>query len=140
MMDEDRFWNLIEESRKGIDPGKMEHGDEFQDRQAEKLCALLRGLPPEEIVAFHMRFTELEGRAYRWPLWGAAYWLHGGCGNDGFMDFRANLVSLGREWYTRVLEDPDFLAELVDRPDVPYMQGEGFQYHAPRAYAEKTGR
>jgi hypothetical protein len=139
-MEEDRFWALIDGARARADPAEVANGDEFQDRQAQHLTAELRRLSPEEVVAFAMRFDDCENRAYRWELWGAAYWLHGGCGNDGFMDFRANLISLGRENYDRVLENPDTLAELVDRPDIPYMQAEGFQYLAGTVYEEQTGR
>ena len=69
-----------------------------------------------------------------------AYWLHGGCGDDGFLDFRSTLVTLGKEFFFQVLADPDSLANLVERKDVPsYLATEGFQYIASRVYKEKTG-
>lgn len=140
MMDADRFWQLIDQSRQKAKKHKPANGDEFLDRQMEELTALLHKLPPEEIVAFKHRFAQCCNEAYRWDLWAAAYWLHGGCGDDGFIDFRSTLVSLGQEMFEQVLADPDSLADLVDRPDVPYLQGEGFQYVAPRVYKAKTGQ
>ncbi|WP_312847633.1 DUF4240 domain-containing protein [Streptomyces sp. WAC08241] len=35
----------------------------------------------------------------------------GGCSDDSFIDFRAGVTSLGREWYERVAAAPDSLAE-----------------------------
>lgn len=140
MMPVDQFWELIDRSRSTVDRSSAPNGDAFQDQQAEHLADLLRQLPPEEIVAFDLRFMEFRRLAYRWELWGAAYWAHGGCGDDSFTDFRSNLISLGRERYLQVLNNPDALAELINAPDVPYLAGEGFQYIAGRVYEEKTGR
>ena len=36
-------------------------------------------------------------QAYSWPLWGAAYVINGGCSDDTFTDFRAALISRGRQ-------------------------------------------
>ncbi|XIE77187.1 DUF4240 domain-containing protein [Streptomyces sp. SBR177] len=48
---------------------------------------------------------------YRWDVWAAAYLIGGGCSDDGFMDFRAGLIALGRDWYERAAACPDSLAE-----------------------------
>src|SRR5207247_1890272 len=84
-------------------------------------------------------FWERHAHAYRWDLWAAAYWLGGGCSDDGFIDFRSCLISLGKTDYERILADPDNLVDVVDRPDAPYMHSEGFQYIASRVYKELTG-
>jgi hypothetical protein len=133
MMAEDRFWSLINQSRAA-------DGDAFQDQQAQLLSDLLSALSPEEIVAFDIRSTYCSVRAYRWELWDAAYWAHGGCGDDGFTDFRDNLISLGQEAFTRILANPDDLADFINRPDVPYLLGEGFGYTAGKVYQQRTGR
>jgi hypothetical protein len=140
MTDETRFWKLIDASRRDALGRKRRRGEDLLDVHMKALTEALRGLPPAEVVDFQERFWEVHGRAYRWDLWAAAYWLCGGCGNDGFTDFRACLISLGREAYRRILADPDALADVAGRPDAPYMQGEGFQYVAPRVYRELTGR
>ncbi|MFD6293827.1 DUF4240 domain-containing protein [Streptomyces sp. NPDC060235] len=41
----------------------------------------------------------------------AAYLIGGGCSNDSFMDFRAGLIALGRDWYEKATADPDSLAD-----------------------------
>jgi hypothetical protein len=93
-----------------------------------------------EVFAFSERFDYFHGLAYRWDLWAAAYWLHSGCGDDGFTDFRYNLVSLGKGRFFQALNDPDSLADLVDLPDTPYLQAEGIQYVPSRVYEELTGK
>jgi len=128
MMNEDQFWDIIDTSRRQACKVKRQPTDDFIDAHEKTLADELRKLPPEQIAAFDYRFGDYERLAYRWDLWAAAYWLHGGCSDDGFMDFRACLISLGKEWFFRVLDDPDFLADLVGRPDVPYLLAEGFQY------------
>lgn len=137
MMDEERFWAIIADSRARV--GRGPEGDQFLDRQMEELGNLLSDLPPQEILAFQNRFAELSSRAHRWDLWGAAYWLHGGCSNDGFMDFRSTLISLGRERYELALRDPDSLADIDGQPDVPYLQTEGFGYVPHQVYVRATG-
>jgi hypothetical protein len=140
MMPEERFWSLISKSRALVDRSQAAHGDAFQELQIEHLSDLLSALAPEEIVGFDIRATYLAVKAYRWELWDAVYWAHGGCGDDGFTDFRDNLVSLGRDTYRRVLIAPDDLADLLNQPDVPYMLSEGFGYTAGKVYQQRTGR
>lgn len=140
MMAEGRFWLLIDRSRSMVDLTKVPNGDAFQEQQIEHLSDLLSALSPEEIVGFDIRSTYLSVRAYRWDLWDAAYWAHGGCGDDGFADFRDNLISLGQEAYKRVMSNPDDLADFINRPDVPYMLSEGFGYTAGKVYQQRTGR
>jgi hypothetical protein len=139
MMTEDRFWQLIAESRRRVDRNTVKDGDEFHDRQTEAMRELLRKLTPDEIAAYQWRFDDYRNQAYRWDVWGAAYWLGGGCSDDGFLDFRSCLVSLGKELFSQVLNDPDSVADIVDRIDVPYLQSEGFQYLGIEVYREQTG-
>jgi hypothetical protein len=127
MMEEARFWNIIDSSRQRAREMKRLPRQDFLELHEQTLADALRPLPPVEIAAFHERFSYYRGLAYRWDLWAAAYWLHGGCSNDGFLDFRSCLISLGKTLFFQVLKAPDSLADIVDRPDVPYMQAEGFQ-------------
>lgn len=139
-MDENRFWRIIDTSRERAKDLERERHEDFIDIHEQTLEEALRELSPQELIDFDERFAALHDLAYRWDLWGAAYWLLGGCGDDGFIDFRACLISLGKSLFYQVLQDPDTLADLEGRPDVPYMQSEGFQYIASRVYKEKAGR
>ena len=138
-MSEDRFWALIGESRQRARKQKLRKGEDFIDAHIKEHFEVLRRLSPEELIAYRITFHHFSGLAYRRDLWAVAYWLHAGCSDDGFIDFRACLISLGKEWYFQVLNDPDSLTDLVGRKDVPYMQAEGFQYVDSKVYKEKTG-
>lgn len=105
-MDTDRFWTVIESARAGGPDGKP--GDKPFD---EALVDLLAALSKEDILEFQTRFDEIHDAVYRWDVWAAAYLIGGGCSDDSFMDFRAGLIALGREWYERTAADPDSLAE-----------------------------
>lgn len=114
----DQFWNLVEKVHR--DSG----GD--MDRKCELLEAELRRLPLDEVHLFHRHFDECVDRAYSWELWAAAYIIGGGCSDDSFSDFRATLISMGRETFERVLADPQSLADIdYDAETADY---EGYQY------------
>ncbi len=122
-MDEDVFWKLIDDSRRS------------GGRQGEHLSTALKALTPEQIRGFKLRFMELMNRAYRWDIWGAAYWLNGGCSDDTFMDFRGNLIALGRYQFEEVLADADKLADIESKG----LFAEGFIYIPARVFKEMTG-
>lgn len=139
MVDADRFWTIVDDSRqRALNPPPAQ-GEDILDRQIDELRKSLSELPPDDVAAFDHQFSAHLRRAYRWDIWGVAYWLGGGCSDDGFLDFRSCLISLGKERYVQVLEDPDSIVDFVDDADVPYMQSEGFQYVTGEVYEEMTG-
>lgn len=76
------------------------------------LHARLGALSADELVAFEQVHGALFEQSYRWDLWGAAYVIEGGCGDDTFDYFRAYLISLGRQVFEAALADPDSLAAV----------------------------
>jgi hypothetical protein len=142
-MDLDTWWGLIERARAAV-------GDRADDRDlpddplVPAVVDLLVALEPAGIIAFGQRYAEVWWSAYRWPLWVAAYLIEGGCGDDGFMDFRAGLVLQGRRTFERAVADPDSLAE---HPVVRRMANEGrgwlgceaMQYATGNAYQRRVG-
>jgi len=82
-MNEDQFWEIVAATRAAA--------DSFDDH-ADKLVSRLTTLEPEEIDAFGRIFDQLSDRAYSWDLWGAAFLIKGGCGDDSFFDFRSWLI------------------------------------------------
>src|SRR5690242_6850463 len=80
-----RFWEIIAASRRGLNP---ERAAGNQSHQARGLEALLRALPPEDVLAFLQCFEERMVESYRWDLWAAASLIQGGCSDDAFDDFR----------------------------------------------------
>jgi hypothetical protein len=120
--DLDRFWEIVD--RAG---GSGDH--------AESLRELLEGLSAREVAAFHRHFFSMLRKAYRYDLWGAAYLMMGGCSEDGFRDFRADLIGRGHVVFERVLKDPDWLADNTD------VQGdETLANVANDVYVGKTGK
>src|SRR5438045_9537872 len=87
-MEDAQFWKMIDESRKKS-RGVLED-------QLDLLEASVKQLTPDEIVEFDRTFSKYMSQAYTWDLWGAAYVIGGGCGNDGFEYFRSWLTSKGR--------------------------------------------
>ena len=136
-MDIKRFWKLIEQSRRVIDP---DNADGNMERQAQELSVLLSRLSPDELVSFDEHLTRLLKQAYDWKLWAAAYLLGEGCSDDGFMDFRSWLISMGRKVYERALADPDSLASVVRRPEIEDFFFEGLSYVVYEVYEQKTGQ
>jgi hypothetical protein len=124
------FWKLIDDSRQraGRDLGQ----------QVAELRASVEQLDPDDIVEFGRLFAEYWGRAYTWDLWAAAYILGGGCSDDGFLDFRAWLISRGKRIYEDALRDPETLARVVSSDAGEECQFEGFQYVARTAWENKT--
>ena len=123
-MDLQEFWNLVE-------PGKA------SEKPESSLKSELQNLSPEELEIFQLHFDNLVDKAYSWELWGAAYIIHGGCSDDGFIDFRYTLISKGKETYDRALADPDCLAKLGKGQE---MENEMYGYVARNIYRSKVGK
>ena len=128
-MDLASFWNLIDQTRREAN-GDPEH-------QVELLRERLSELESDEVVAFDRHFVQCHEQAYTWDLWGAAFVLGGGCSDDGFMDFRAWLISRGKRVYETALEDADSLVWAVKASDGE-CQLEEIQYVAAEAWEQIT--
>ncbi len=116
-MSTEEFWEIIEEVHRGS-KGNM-------NSKCELLQKRLTTLSPDELRGFVEHFDLCDARAYNHSLWGAIYTLRGGCSDDSFQDFRANLISMGRTVFERTLSDPEHLADLEMPEDLCF---EGFQY------------
>ena len=101
-MDTSEFWTVIEAARSASAAEKS-----FAEALVDELATRTK----DDILRYQERFDEAHGAVYRWDVWAAAYLIGGGCSDDSFMDFRAGLIGLGREWYERAAACPDVLAE-----------------------------
>jgi hypothetical protein len=128
-MDEAALWQLIAHTRaeSGNDTG----------RQSELLEERLSRLPARQIADFAEIRHRLDERAYSWKIWGAAYVIDDGCSDDCFRDFRAYLISLGRDAYEAAMRNPDSLAPVVQ--DAEEGDWENADNVAPDAYESATG-
>jgi len=114
----EEFWKLIDEAN------EQSMGD--MDRKCEIVQGAVGSMSPEAAIAFTRHFDEAMIRAYTWGLWGAAYVMNGGCGDDTFSDFRASLVSRGEKAFESAVAAPDSLANEAFDEDAWFY--EGFQY------------
>lgn len=130
-MSNERFWDIINSTTKF---------EAVPERQIDALRTALLALPPEDIVAFEAEFAHQLKRSYTWDLWGAAYVIHGGEGDDGFEYFRRWLISKGRMVFEQALANPDSLADMLAAAPGGPLEFESFGYVARRAWSEKTGR
>jgi len=128
-MTKEEFWQLIETVKKN-------GGSDISEREVA-LATQLSDLRLEEIASFQEIFSDYVNYAYTWDLWGAAYLIQGGCGDDGFSDFRSALISLGEKVFESTVKDPDGLSLLEDE-EIDNLYHEGFQYVAQNIYEKKA--
>ena len=117
-MDETGFWKIVQDAH------DASGGD--MDRKCDLVRQRISSLPAAEAVEFAKCFDAMMAKAYSHPLWGAAYVINGGCGDDTFADFRASLISRGRQAFERALADPESLADEPFSGDDWFY--EGYQY------------
>jgi len=126
------FWELIDKTR------EASCGD--QEQQRALLINTLAQLPEEEIFAWDDIFDDLMDQAYSAELWEVAYIVGCGCGDDGFTDFRAWLISQGRDMYEKVLADPECLADIIEVGKEDQAGASSLWYVVIGAYLLKTGK
>ncbi len=126
-LDEAAFWAIIATA-----------ADLPDDDRPEALRDRLSESSPDDIARFDRRLRLLLRQAYRWDVWGAAYLINGGCGDDGFEYFSGWLVAQGEQVYRAALADPDSLADVVDEQGE--VELEDLLHVAAEAYEQVTGR
>jgi hypothetical protein len=131
MMDEDVYWDLIERCKSGTKSG------EEMSKQVE---VTLAGMSAADILSFELRHEKMQFDAYTSKMWCAANIMNRFfCSDDGFADFRAWLISRGKETYYNALKDPDSLVKEFQSPKA-YHQLEDFLYVAHEAFEYRTGK
>ncbi len=132
-MDEAKFWNIIKSAH--------ERGDAWNIRLlGGALVEILIDLPKNEIITFDRIFDTFMDRAYQAVLWDAADMIVCGCSDDGFIDFRAWLITQGQHIYEDALKNPDSLSAVIP-PQMRYATLNGLlSAVAWDAYTHKTGQ
>jgi hypothetical protein len=129
-LDEQQFWAIIEAAGRTV--------LENRDGKYASVNKQLKRLTPAEAKDFQRVFNQKMVDADWCDLWGAAYLINGGCSDDGFVYFRAWLISMGREVYSAALRNPDSLAGVVD-PERDDHEFEDLWVVARQVYEELTG-
>lgn len=130
-MDDRAFWALVEGC--GVDSG----GD--LTAHARSLRLRLADMDPDDILGFRDRWDVALRRVDRPEVRDAAALLLGDGGEEPFRDLRSWIVSRGAATLTRVVADPDTLAEFA--VDVSGLGGAAtmFDFLAERVYQDATG-
>jgi hypothetical protein len=131
-MTKDEFWQIIQRSLDGSG------GD--TSRQADWLIDELEKLSPEEIISFEHSIIDCLLESYSMDLYGAVYIIAGGCSDNGFEYFRYWLISRGREWFEKAVQNPDDLADYPQSLSDSEVLFEEFINLAVKAYEKKTGQ
>jgi hypothetical protein len=105
-MNEKGFWAVIASTRPN-DGGKELHLSRLRNH--------LRGLAPVEIASFQRHLDAAMANAQIRDLWSAAGLIKGWCTDDGFIYFCLWLIAQGEATYRAALENPDTLADVVNR-------------------------
>ena len=74
-MDESQFWDIVQRAHDAA-------GDDM-DRKGQVLKQEIAKLSKDDALAFGDLFDAIRAKAYSHELWGAAYIIHGGCGDHG---------------------------------------------------------
>ncbi|MFQ1699372.1 DUF4240 domain-containing protein [Loktanella agnita] len=127
-MDEDLFWNLIDEGL--MDQPIGERIDTLPERLAAFKATAIRD--------FEKIQRSLDARAYRWDIWALAYLLQGGCSDDAFEDFRGWLIWQGRKVFEGALADPDSFDVTLHSGTASGING--LRDAAPMAYEMRQGK
>lgn len=133
MKDEQWFWSIIEQSRKGRGLARL-LGKVSHEQQISNLTRILSDLPSADILTFDRIFHSLLNKSYTWNLWAAAYIINGGCSDDLFDYFRSWLIGRGKDAFYNALEDPESLKDVVNPAQLDELEYEGLEYCAAEAY------
>jgi len=130
MIDEDKFWAIIEKSLKETNN---------QEDQEIYLISALEKESPQEMLGFRLRTDKLMYDSYTSNLWCANYIISNGVADDGFDYFRCWLISRGKDAFYKVQENPEYLINLVENEPKTY-DFEGFWHVAMNAFKNMTNQ
>jgi hypothetical protein len=131
-MNVEMFWSLIEDAR--------QQSEANIEKELELLAQALFPLSLDDIQEFDRILWTMMARAYRADLWEAASLVAFGCTDDGFHDFRDWLIAQGQIIFEKALEDPENLAEIVDKQHRDSIYDGRFTSIAAKVYEQKTGQ
>jgi hypothetical protein len=125
------FWQTIEDARArgGGDPDAMAHILESRYAKADD----------ETLRKFQRELVEVSSRLYSWRHWDAAEMICGYVSDDVFTDWRSWVITLGRETFTRIVENPDNPAEVAELSGGCEAGGEIFGAAVSSIYFERHG-
>lgn len=110
-MTREEFWQLIEQSRTT--------GDQYDWLETQ-----LRSAGKDAIISFEDNLRRVILDASNFQILAANFVINSYVSDDGFEDFRAWLVSQGRQRFESALRNPESIADWLDCKDVDSVDGE----------------
>ena len=103
-MNRERFWEIVERSKART-----------MERQEKKLRKALKKLSDTELAEYLRIESQLLQEIYSSDLWDIAclYW-GGGCGDDGFMDWRNSMIYMGKKTFEVARDNPEKLLPYIE--------------------------
>ncbi len=132
-MTEIEFWQLVTRETSAQDQSSL----------ADNLKSKLALLSDQELLEFDRIFGRQMRKSYSWSIWGAAYIITGCDSEYAFAEYRCFLISLGQEWYERLLANPDDIALLAQWPEkdgYPYPFLDEYDLIAGQIFEDRTGK
>lgn len=106
-MNEERFWNVIEQSRR-------EKNSIDMNGQGDSLFFVLQTLPVKHIAEFHARMLVLREQLKSPFMREIAYMMKYGDNDTAFEGFVNWVVALGKAHYYKALNSPPYLLTIDD--------------------------
>lgn len=131
MMNEQIFWDIIDQSRKSINTNF--------ETQCVNISEILMEYSEEDIVEFEHQLRLQIEKANTWPLMAASFVVCSFISDDVYEDFRAWVVGQGKANFDKILKNPNAICELIKPGQVSEMGGEYLLFAAVNAYLEKIG-
>jgi hypothetical protein len=131
-MDTNTFWEIIEKSRKKT-KGKL-------DKQHKKLVKTLKKLNDEELLEYENHFRAHMRRLSSMDWMVAHFIVWNYTAPEAFDDFRAWIISLGREAYEKTASNPQHIATILKPTEVrATLAADAILEAAEDAWMEKFG-
>lgn len=132
MMNEELFWQLIDEARSLAGKGDFE-------QRCDTLSELLLRYEAEDIIAFEHLLLEKVEEASTWPVMAATFVVCSFISDDTYEDFRAWMVGQGKESFYKILKDPNEVCNILNPEEARDLGGEYMLLVTANAWLEKTG-
>ncbi|KXX70871.1 DUF4240 domain-containing protein [Flammeovirga sp. SJP92] len=125
-----KFWKLIDKAVQASN-GDNHLKERYLVHELEKLSL-------DEIKNFEFAFRKCIIEADEFKIMAAQKIIEGYVSDDSYLYFRCWLIGLGENVYAEILNNPDYLANIVDQKEI--LDWEGLMYVATDAYSKKTGK
>lgn len=112
-MDIHIFWDIVDSSKEKLE-GKVTNESTAQIHM-ENMTNKLSNFSEEEILNFAEIYIKLKGQVFRESLDDVLHIIHGMGTEDDFDWFLSWVVFQGKEIYNAVVENPDNLADYLDK-------------------------